>query len=102
MEERTVYDETYECNHSYDKRCSTSYVTTYNAQQEEECEENFKKDCFIESSKFAYETVVEICKVPLVKDCDVEGRVLLLLSQNLLSFYVVHFQVSSQTKLLSH
>ena len=36
-----------ECNHSYDKRCHTTYVTNYEAQQEEECEENFQKTCFI-------------------------------------------------------
>merc|ERR1712128_220040 len=31
-----------------DKRCHTTYVTNYESQQEEECEENFRKSCFIE------------------------------------------------------
>ena len=75
LEEETIYDETVECHHSYDKRCSTSYVTTYSAQQEEECEENYKKNCFIEYGVNAYEADVEICVEPLVKDCDVEGPV---------------------------
>ena len=44
-----------ECNHSYDKRCHTTYVTNYEAQQEEECEENFQKTCFIH-----YEQVAEV------------------------------------------
>merc|ERR1711936_180623 len=72
-EEETEYDEVYECNHSYNKRCTTSYTTTYEAQQEEECEDNYKKNCFIEYSKTAYDTEVEVCVEPLVKDCDAEG-----------------------------
>ena len=63
----------YECNHSYNKRCTTSYTTTYEAQQEEECEENYKKSCFIEYSQTAYDTVVEVCVEPLVKDCGATG-----------------------------
>ena len=30
-------------DHSYDKRCHTSYVTSFVSVQEEECDENFKK-----------------------------------------------------------
>ena len=63
----------YECSHSYNKRCTTSYTTTYEAQQEEECEDNYKKSCFIEYSQTAYDTTVEVCVEPLVKDCDAEG-----------------------------
>ena len=47
MVEETEYDEVVTCDHSYDRRCTTSYTTTYEAQQEEECEENFRKTCFI-------------------------------------------------------
>ena len=47
MEEETEYDEIVQCDHSYNTRCHTSYTTTYTAQQEEECEENFRKNCFI-------------------------------------------------------
>ena len=45
--EETVYTEEIRCDHSYDKRCHTTYTTTYESQQEEECEENFRKICFI-------------------------------------------------------
>ena len=45
--EETVYTEEIRCDHSYDKRCHTTYTTTYVSQQEEECEENFRKICFI-------------------------------------------------------
>ena len=43
----TEYDEEVQCDHSYDKRCHTSYVTTFQSQQEEECQENYRKTCFI-------------------------------------------------------
>ena len=41
--EETVYDEVLTCDHSYDKRCHTTYITSFVSVQEEECEENFKK-----------------------------------------------------------
>ena len=43
MVEETEYDDVVQCDHSYDKRCHTTYVTTYESQQEEECEENYRK-----------------------------------------------------------
>merc|ERR1712215_277867 len=73
MVEETEYDDVVQCDHSYDKRCHTTYVTNYESQQEEECEENFRKSCFIEYEKIAFNETVEICRTPLVKDCDVEG-----------------------------
>merc|ERR1712106_1032170 len=45
MVEETEYDDVVQCDHSYDKRCHTTYVTNYESQQEEECEENFRKNC---------------------------------------------------------
>merc|ERR1712002_103301 len=48
MVEETEYDETVQCDHSYDRRCHTTYTTNYESQQEEECEENFRKNCFID------------------------------------------------------
>ena len=43
MVEETAYDEVVTCDHSYDQRCHTSYVTSYVSQQQEECDENFRK-----------------------------------------------------------
>ena len=40
--------------------------------QEEECEENFRKNCFIEYEQIAFNETAEICRTPLVKDCDVQ------------------------------
>jgi len=65
MVEETVYEEVITCDHSYDKRCHTSYITNYESQQEEECEENFKKVCMINYEDLAYNSTVEICRTPL-------------------------------------
>merc|ERR1712002_705095 len=73
MVEETEYDETVQCDHSYDRRCHTSYVTNYESQQEEECEENFRKNCFINYEQIAFNETVQVCRKPLVKDCDVQG-----------------------------
>merc|ERR1712025_32852 len=60
MQEETEYDDVVQCDHSYDKRCHTTYVTNYESQQEEECEENFQKNCFIEYEQIAFNETVEI------------------------------------------
>ena len=73
MVEETEYDDVVQCDHSYDRRCHTTYVTNYESQQEEDCEENFRKSCFIEYEQIAFNETAEICRTPLVKDCDVQG-----------------------------
>jgi len=73
MTEVTEWDEVVTCDHSYDKRCHTSYVTTYESQQEEECEENYRKVCMIEYESKAYNETVEICSTEIEKDCDKPG-----------------------------
>jgi len=73
MVEETVYDEELTCDHSYDQRCHTSYVTTYRSQQEEDCEENFRKVCYINFEPRAFNETVEVCHTPLVKNCTVPG-----------------------------
>merc|ERR1711973_82937 len=73
MIEETEYDDVVQCDHSYDKRCHTTYVTNYESQQEEDCEENFRKNWLIEYEKIAFNETAEVCRTPLVKDCDVQG-----------------------------
>jgi len=73
MVEETEYDDVVQCDHSYDKRCHTTYVTNFESQQEEECEENFRKSCFIEYEQIAFNETATVCRTPLVKDCDVQG-----------------------------
>ena len=34
--------------YSYSQKCHTTYTTDFVPEQEEKCEENFKKNCFIE------------------------------------------------------
>merc|ERR1739844_661786 len=41
--------------------------------QEEDCDENFRKSCFIEYEQIAFNETAEVCRTPLVKDCDVQG-----------------------------
>ena len=71
MVEETRYDDVIECKHSYTERCHTTYVTDFQPQQEEECEENFVKNCFIEYKNVASEETVEFCHTPL--ECTGEG-----------------------------
>ena len=47
-----------ECHHSYNKKCHTSYSMEYESQQEEECNDNYKK---------AQNVTVRVCVTPLVK-----------------------------------
>merc|ERR1712183_1238309 len=73
MIEETEYDDVVQCDHSYDRRCHTTYVTQYESQQEEECEENFRKNCFIDYEKVAFNETVEICRTPIKTNCDIKG-----------------------------
>jgi len=73
MVEETEYDDVVQCDHSYDKRCHTTYVTNYESQQEEECEENYRKSCFIEYETIAFNETVQVCRTPLEKDCNIQG-----------------------------
>ena len=71
MVEETEYDDVITCQHSYSEKCHTTYTTDFEPQQEEVCEENFIKECFIEYKKSASEETVEFCHTPLV--CEGEG-----------------------------
>merc|ERR1712142_146083 len=55
MVEETEYDDVIECKHSHSQKCHTTYTTDFEPQQEEECEENFIKNCFIDYRKIASE-----------------------------------------------
>jgi len=61
MVEETEYDDHIECKHSYSEKCHTTYTTDFEPQQEEECNENFKKSCFIEYKKVAIQETVKKC-----------------------------------------
>lgn len=74
MREETEYDEILTCDHSFDNRCHTSYVTRYEPHQEEECEEKFRKVCVIDYEQKANQEVVEVCTSSFIPDCDVQGE----------------------------
>ena len=89
MEEKVEYDEVVECQHSYDKMCFTSLSTVFKPEQvfwtclhnkvqriifqEEKCNDNYVKDCFIKYEKAAVNTTVMVCRKPLVRDCGVDS-----------------------------
>ena len=73
MTQTTEYDDVITCKHSYSEKCHITYATDFTPQQEEKCEENFKKNCFIEYKNVANEESVEFCFTPLVKNCDTPG-----------------------------
>merc|ERR1711892_497606 len=75
MVEETVWEDHETCDHSYDKKCHKSFTTTYQSQQEEECDEVFRKICYIEMVDVAHNVTTEVCRKPLVKDCDIEGEI---------------------------
>eukprot|EP00092_Neocalanus_flemingeri_P099227 GFUD01126578.1.p1 GENE.GFUD01126578.1~~GFUD01126578.1.p1 ORF type:complete len:327 (+),score=86.20 GFUD01126578.1:103-981(+) len=71
--EEIEYDDVLTCNHLYNKRCHTSYSTSYKSMQEEECTEKFKKVCFINYKNLVFNETVTICKESLIKDCKMTG-----------------------------
>merc|ERR1711892_608396 len=75
MVEETVWEDHETCDHSYDKRCHKSFTTTYQSQQEEECDEVFRKICYIEMVDVAHNVTTQVCRKPLVKDCDIGGEI---------------------------
>ena len=62
LETRTEWEEAVMCEHSYNKRCQKSLVTVFTSVQEEECEEEFVKNCFIEYSQTAVNVTVRMCR----------------------------------------
>ena len=70
LRRETEYEEIIRCDHSYDERCHTTYVTSYVPHYEEECEEKFRKVCVISYEQKAVTEMVEECTTPLVPDCD--------------------------------
>ena len=72
MVEETEYDDVVTCKHSYSEKCHTTYTTDFEPQQEEDCEENFVKSCFIEYKKVASEEAVTFCHTPIILEGDGE------------------------------
>ena len=62
---------TYIYFHLFSEKCHTTYTTDFKPQQEEECDETFTKQCFIEYKNVAHEETIQFCHTPLI--CEGEG-----------------------------
>ena len=73
MVEVIEFGATVECDLSYATQCFTTYVTNYESQQEEECRQNYRKNCFIQFEQMTVSQTVTVRRTPLVRDCHEEG-----------------------------
>ena len=62
-----------ECTHKNIEKCHYTYVTQFEAAQEEVCEENFEKTCQITFKQQAFNETVKKCYKPLEKVCNGQG-----------------------------
>ena len=62
-----------ECTHKNVEKCHYTYVTVFNPQQEEQCEENFEKSCQITFRPEATRETVRKCYRPQRKVCNGQG-----------------------------
>jgi hypothetical protein len=62
-----------ECTHKNVEKCHYTYVTVFNPQQEEQCEENFEKSCQITFRAEASRETVRKCYRPQRKVCNGQG-----------------------------
>merc|ERR1712240_815875 len=80
MVEETEYDETVQCDHSYDRRCHTTYVTNYESQQEEECDvqgpeicrTEYESECWTKQEEHDVEDDVVTCETIQDEKCEDE------------------------------
>jgi hypothetical protein len=62
-----------ECTHKNVEKCHYTYVTQFEAAQEEVCEENFEKTCQITFKQEAFNETVQKCYKPIEKVCNGQG-----------------------------
>ena len=62
-----------ECTHKNVEKCHYTYVTQFEAAQEEVCEENFEKTCQITFKQQAFNETVKKCYKPITKVCNGQG-----------------------------
>merc|ERR1712240_143631 len=80
MVEETEYDETVQCDHSYDRRCHTTYVTNYESQQEEDCDvqgpeicrTEYESECWTKQEEHDVEDDVVTCETIQDEKCEDE------------------------------
>ena len=62
-----------ECVHKNIEKCHYTYVTKFSPTQQEECQENFEKNCQITFRQEAVRNTVRKCYRPQVKVCNGQG-----------------------------
>ena len=60
VEERE-YENTLSCDHIYEKKCHTTFVTKFQPQQIKKCDEDYKKDCQIEFNTVTENKTQTVC-----------------------------------------
>ena len=60
MEEREI-ENSLSCDHVYEKKCHTTFVTKFQPQQLEKCDEDYKKDCQIEFNTVTENKTQMVC-----------------------------------------
>lgn len=74
MEERE-YQNTVSCDHVYEKKCHTTFVTKFQPQQLEKCDEDYKKDCQIEFNTVTENKTQTVCHDSLyAENCEETGK----------------------------
>ena len=72
--EYTDYTELMTCVHKSQKKCHTTYLTTFEPHQEQKCDEKFEKRCTIYYEDVAQNDEVEVCKTSICPDCSEQGE----------------------------
>ncbi len=74
VEERE-YENTLSCDHVYEKKCHTTFVTKFKPQQIEKCDEDYKKDCQIEFNTVTENKTQTVCHEKLfAENCEETGN----------------------------
>merc|ERR1719361_566457 len=72
--EEVTYDEELQCRHLPQQTCMQTMTTKYKTTKDEECNDTFTKDCYIEYINVPKSEQVETCVTPWERDCDAPGE----------------------------
>merc|ERR1712003_334462 len=80
MIEEIEYDDVVQCDHSYDRRCHTTYTANYESQQEEDCDvqgpeicrTEYESECWTKQEVHDVEDDVVECRTEVEEKCEDE------------------------------
>ncbi|CAB4066067.1 unnamed protein product [Lepeophtheirus salmonis] len=67
--EEIVYEQGMECQHTFKKKCHSTYITDYSSSSNKRCYNSFKKSCHITFKSVPHVEKVNKCHTPYVKEC---------------------------------